>query len=297
MNKKFIVALSKLLKIDESVINEALVKEDGDDSIINDFVKNYASFTKEELATLIKNNNKQYLEGADFDIKEVPTNLYRKIAAAALESKEKKKAEEYKIEKYDGFEDLIDKIAESKATGKGTDEGMKQQIETLKQAVLSKDKEKEEAVSKVREEYESEFINRDFESALNNLSQTLDYEKDVLPKQSNLLKSAFKGELKLSRKGNVTTVLDAEGKLKMNNLGEPLPVFDVLKNYAAENGFKFKHPEEGGRGTASSTETNNALKGKSFAEVLSIKGVKPLTDESDALMKEHKQANPEMYKI
>lgn len=286
-NKLLLVALSKLLKVDQSVIEAESQKEDGNDSIVKSWLEKHNSYTAEELATLINNSNKQYLEKADFELTQVPKPLYSKIAAAALESKEKHLAKEYGVTEYKDLQDLLGKIAES-TKGKGVDETLKQQIETLKGTIKSLEQEKEKSVNDVRSQYENEFIDRDFGSAL--LQLNLDYDDEVKEKQRKLLTSAFNSEYKIERKNKTNIVLDKEGKPVLNKLGDPEQITNVLKTFASDYGFKIKTEDPGGRGGASSTQSGNTLKGKTFDAYLAEKGIKPHTDESDKAFVEWKAA-------
>ena len=285
-NKNLLVALSKLLKIEETVIVDALDKEDGDDSIVKDYQKNFHAYSAEELKRLIDNSNKQFLEKADFDINEVPKPLYSKIKGAVLEKAEKDLAKEHGIEKYDNLSDLISKLTEKSGKGDKADEALKNQIEILKNAV----KEKEEAIEAIKNETTAKELNQEFNAAVSSLP--LDYDEEAVEKQRKLLTAAFSSEFKVTKKEDKIIVLDKEGKPVLDKLADPAKVSDVVKTFAEGYGFKFKSEDTGGRGTGSSTGGNTInYKGKTFTEVLIEKGVKPNTNESDALFAEWQAAN------
>lgn len=289
-NKNLIVAMSKLFKIDEKVIIDAFENEAGDDSIIKDFNLKNQVYTAQELSALLKNSQKQYLETADFDINEVPKNLYSKIVAAAFEKKEKDLAKEYGIASYDNLQDLLHKAIESK-TGKGVDELGKQQIETLKATIKTLEQEKETAVNEVRRQFDSEFISRDFNSAL--LAQDFKGDKTdpkIIENKRKLISSAFNSEFKINRKNNNSIVLDKDGKTVLNKLGETETISNVLKTFATGYGYEYNEPDTGGRG-ASSSESTISYKGISFDKMLETKGIKPLTAEADAAFVEWQTAN------
>lgn len=287
-NKNLLVALSKLLKVEESVITASAEKEDGDDSLVKSYTDKHQAYTLEELSTLLKNSNKQYLEKADFDINEVPKGLYSKIAAASIESKEKSLAKEHGVEEYKDFKDLFNKVVESK-TGKGVDELTKQQIQTLKATIQTLEQEKESAVNKVKSEYDNDFMSRDYKSALLELPK-LKGEKEVVENKIKLLSSAFNSEFKLGRQKNTTVVLDSYGKIVVDKLGEPEKISNVLKSFADGYGFEFEKLDTGGRG-ASSSENKPSLKGLTFEQTLASKGIQPHTSEADEVFKEWKAAN------
>lgn len=291
MNKKLIVALAGLLKQDQQVIEDALLKEDGDDSIIKGFTTKYNPLAADELSRLIENSNKKYfderLTEADFDINHVPKKLSDKIYGAAYEAKEKKIAKEYGIEHYKNFDDLLKQVTQQSG-GNGTDQATKQQIETLKANIQKLEKEKEDDINDLKKSYDSEFISRDFDSAL--ASIPFDYEGAALEKQKKLLKSEFFTEYGMERKGNVTVVLNKENKPMVNNLGDPESIANVVKKLASDYEFKIKEKDQGGRG-AESSQTTVSLKGKTFDEVVQSRGLKPLTDEADKAFIEWQAAN------
>lgn len=287
-NKLFLLALSKLFNLDVKVIETALENEAGDDSIIKGFTDKYTSYTIDDLAKLIKNSNEQYLEKADFEITKVPQGLYSKIVGAAMEKKEKTLAKEHNIAEYKDLSDLLTKIVESKS-GKGLDDTAKGQIETLKGTIKTLEQEKTDAVANERKKFDTILIGTDFSSALSSLP--LDYDAEAKEKQIKLLSAAFNSEFTLERKGEKTIVLGKDGKPKNDKLGEPLALLDVLKPFTQEYGFKLKAEDQGGRGTGNSQE-KQTLKGKTFEEAVAMRGVKPMTDESDKLMLEWQAENP-----
>lgn len=290
-NKNLIVALSKLLKIDQTVIEAELEKENGDDSIVKAYTDKHHAYTVDELRTYTQNANKQYMEKADFDINDVPKGLYNKIAAAAFESREKALAKEHGItDKYENLQDLLNKIVTSK-TGKGVDEETKQQIQTMKSTIQGHDKALADAVAAERSKYDNEFIDRDRSSALSAIN--LDYEDNVIANQRKLLMSSFSNEKKVVRKDGKTIVLGSDGQPILNKLGEPESIANVLKTHASEYGFKIKAEDSGGRGAGSSEGVQPSVyKGKTFDQALSEKGVKPNTNEADKLYVEWKAQNP-----
>jgi hypothetical protein len=285
-NKQLLVALSRLLKVDETVIIESADKEDGDDSIIKDYATKFKAYTADELSTLIKNSNKQFLESADFDINEVPKPLYNKIKGAVLEKTEKDISKEHGISEYKGLNDLIAKLAEKSGKGEKADEALLNQINHLKNAVA----EKEEAFNQLQNKIVNDEIAREFSVAVSSLP--LDYDEDILPKQKRLLESAFSSEYKITKKEDKIIVLDNDEKPVLDKLADPAKISDVVKTFAEGYGFKFKAEDTGGRGQGSSkTEGAINYKGKTFAEVILEKGVKPNSNESDALWVEWKAAN------
>ncbi len=298
MNKKLLVALAALLRIKLDVIETDLSKEDGDDSLVTEFSGKHEVFTTEDLQTKLDNANKQYLTDAKFDINEVPKELYDKITGAVLEKREKQIAEEHGITDYKGLQDLVSK-AVAAAKSKGADGNESDKVKELEVKVITlqgnlktSEAEKDTAVKKVRDEHETELVTRDLTSALTLLP--LDYEEENIGKQRELLTNAFGNTHKVVRKNGNTVVLDGKEQPILNKLGEPMPITDVLTNFATDYGFKFKKEDEGGRGSGSSEPKNNTvLKGQTFTEVLAARDVRQNTEEADKLYVEWGAANKE----
>ncbi len=291
-NKKLIVGIASLLKIEESVITSALENESGDDSLIQDFKKENNVFTLADISKIKGNaiNEGKAIALVDLEktnANEFPAAIYHRVKGFAFEKVEKDAAKKYNVDQYDNLEDLMSKIA---SKGKGGDDEKDIQIKTLKQTILEKEGEITTKVKEVETKYTSDFINRDFANALSGIK--LDGEEEAAKNQSKLFAGAFKGQFGFDYKDGKTIVLDAEKKILVDKLGDPMPVSDVYKNFVITHGGKLKEEAVGGRGDGSSQQTTNLnLKGKTLNEVLAAKGVKPNTDEADKVFVEWNAAN------
>jgi hypothetical protein len=217
---------------------------------------------------------------------EFPAAIYNRVKGLALEKAEKEISKKHGVEKWDSLEDLTSKIA---AKGKGVDGEKDVQIEKLKQALKESEDLAATKVKEVEEKYTNDFATRDFNAAINSLP--LDGEESAIENQKKLFSSAFKSQYKLTYKEGKTIVLDAENRVVTDKVGDPLNVSDVYKSFAVSHGAKIKEVDAGGRGDASSQQQSTILKGKTFEEVAAAKGVKPMTNEGDALYTEWAAAN------
>jgi len=296
INKKLQVALSKLLKIDEKVLETATDSETGDESILKEFTNKNIVHTVDDLAKLISNSNIKFQEEnglvdpKTFDVGTIPKSLYVKLKGTILQLKEEEIAKKYGVEKYDSLDDLITKLTEKSNDGKGKDpdKDLLNQIDLLKKTV----EEKETELKTVGEKAISDAIMTEYNSSVNKLP--LDYDDDTLPKQRELLNAAFMAKHKVVKKGDVIVVLNDKGEPLRDNLAEPLKVSDVVKSFAESYGFKFKSEDTGGRGAGSSTGTssiNSNYKGKTWAEILESEKLTPNSDASDKVYVEWKAAN------
>jgi len=284
-NEKLLVGLASLLKMDKDVIIAELEKEGGDDGVIKDFTNKHAVFTLDDVSKLKTNAKAEGLAELE-KAAEFPTAIYNRVKGLALEKAEKEIAKKHGVEKWDSLEDLTSKIA---AKGKGVDGEKDVQIEKLKQALKESEDLAATKVKEVEEKYTNDFATRDFNAAINSLP--LDGEESAIENQKKLFSSAFKSQYKLTYKEGKTIVLDAENRVVTDKVGDPLNVSDVYKSFAVSHGAKIKEVDAGGRGDASSQQQSTILKGKTFEEVAASKGVKPMTNEGDALYTEWAAAN------
>jgi hypothetical protein len=106
-----------------------------------------------------------------------------------------------------------------------------------------------------------------------------------MPKQRELLQSAYLSQRKLDKKGQTIVVLDAKGQRLNDKLGEPVPVSNDLTEFAKSYGFKFKEKEQGGRGDGSSQGAGGVsnYKGKDFNSILAARNAS-LPDEQKIKM-------------
>ena len=286
-NDKLIVGLSSLLKVDKSVLVAALENEAGDEGLTKEFNEKNAVFTLADVAKLKTNSKAEAITELE-KATEFPPAIYNRVKGLALEKAEKDTAKKYGIEKWDNFEDLMSKIT---SKGKGGDDEKDKQINLLKQTVIEKEAEIATKIKEVEVKYTSDFINRDFANALSGIK--LDGEEEAAKNQSKLFAGAFKGQFGFDYKDGKTIVLDAEKKILVDKLGDPMDVSDVYKNFVITHGGKLKEEAAGGRGDGSSQQTTNSnLKGKTLAEAHSLKGTKENTDNGDKTFVEWQAANP-----
>lgn len=290
-NKALSVAFSKLLNVEESVIIEASEKEDGDGGLVSKFLETNNVFTLDDVIKLKKNS---LAEGVIKGVEELakgdqfPSEIHNKIKGNVLDKKEKEVAKNHGITKWDNFDDLISKIS---AQGKGSDGEKDTQIEKLKTSLQDQEAEHKTALEKIESKYTGDFTKRDFDNAVLNLK--LEGDEEMVKNQTKLYVDAFHGNFKLSYKDGVTRVLDSEGKVLTDKVGEASTVSDVFKDFALQHGAKIKVLDEGGRGDGSSGgESNSSLKGKSLGEAYAIASVIANTAKADEVHAKWLTANP-----
>ncbi len=259
----------KHFNVDEKTFLESIEKEDGDDTVVKQFIEKHQIFTTAELDTLKKNTReegvKAHFEKADFDIdKDIPSTAAAKLIGRKLEGKQKALAEKYGVEGAKDIDDLIEKLVLKSKDGKGNpDQELLNQIETLKKNLL----EEQEKVKSVENKYVSDEINRTFSTELTSLPLKID--DDKIEAQRKILTYGFNSEFKLEKKGETIVVMKKNGETfeRVNDkMGEPLPVKTVLTDFAKGLGLPFKEEDNGGRGDGSSKGSGGKNKGKTFDE-------------------------------
>lgn len=301
MNKKLLVALAGLLKIDLQKLKDSLEKEDGDSSLVSEYNDKYKAFTQDELTTLTNNKIQAKFEElgkGQVGDGQIPQDLYEKIGASFLEKRERKISQKYGVEEYKGIYDLVEKVAEAQKSGKdgASDDEKDKLIITLKDSIKELEQENEKIKKESDEKLDTELASRDQNTAFDAFSKKMDYDSEkngeglsVLEKQTTLLKSAFSNEYNIIRKDGKTVVAKGE-EVVTDNLGDPKPIVAVVEDFAKSYGFKMKEPDGGGRGSGGS-DTKSEIKGVSFEELLKSRDIKPNTDESDKAYAEWKAAN------
>lgn len=287
MNKKLLVGLSSLLKIDETVITEAISNESGDDSIIKTFNEKNNVFTLEDVATLKRNSQAAALSELE-TAAELPQKIYNRAKGFAFEKFEKETAKKYGVDNYEGLNGLISKIA---AKGKGVDGESEKTIEALRKSLTDSETSKTTALKEQAATFTNDFIDRDFVAVSGALKLTGE-NAETIKNQRALIEGAFKNSHQLSYIDGKTIVSDSEGKQIKDKLEQPMSLTDVFKSYAVSNGAKIQEVNKGGNGDGSTFDSKDkGLKGKTFNEVLEAAGVKPNTNEADDLFAKHIAAN------
>jgi len=286
--------LAALLGKEPGVVEKA-ISEDTLDSIIEEFQTSHQVFTAEELARKLDNHFRSEIEKLG-EKSELPPNVYNIAKANAFAKLEKEWAKEYGIDKWEGIKDLRDQIIAKNGSGKSDDEIAKLQsrIDELKQQVLDESKRADEAVKEAEQKYSKELASRDFNSVLAEIP--IDAEDETLENQRKILSTMFTSEYQLDVRDGQTVVLK-DGNLLTNKVGDPVPLQDVVKEFAPK-WVKLKGDPDGGRGGSSTKSKTNGFASMKSADdfwgYIDDKGIKRGSAEMlDELIK-FKEAHPEI---
>ena len=279
----------------EPAVVEKALEEGNLDSIVEEFQTSHQVFTAEELARKLDNHFRNEIEKLG-EKSELPPNIYNVAKANAFAKLEKEWAKEFGIEKWDSIKDLRDQIIASKESGDSNEENekLKQRINELKQQVLDESKRAEEAEKNAEQKYAKDLASRDFNSVLTEIP--IDAEDETLENQRKILSTMFASEYQLEVRDGQTVVLK-DGNLLTNKVGDPLPLKDVVKDFAPK-WVKLKGDPEGGRGGSSTTTRTNGyatMKSKEdFFAHMEKKGIRLGSAEMLTEMKAFTEAHPEI---
>jgi hypothetical protein len=154
-------------------------------------------------------------------------------------------------------------------------------------------KEKEEAESRIRGEFESQIMSRDMGDHLNKVPfdfSDVDDDKleEVAKIRTRTLKSVFDTTYKAEYVDGKIVVKDFDGNVLKNQATlEPVPVSDVLNTLAKELGLNLKSPESGGQGGSSSGKNGSRFKDVAeFQDHCAANNIVPTSAEGLALLKD-----------
>ncbi len=192
--------------------------------------------------------------------------LHKVIKGATLEITEKSLAKEYKVDEYEGINDLVAK-AISKNKGQTDDtklQELNQKFETLQGINKNLVKEKDDAITEANKKADYRVLSRDKKDIVKGIP--FDFSdvkqedlKKITDQRRQIVESVFDAKYNLVFQGDTTVVEDKEGNLvKDPNTLAAIPPSDVMKMIPVELGIKIKSPEAGGQGGSSSGGNGSA---------------------------------------
>jgi len=263
MKENDVAAISEQFGIDKEIVQASI--DDGTlGQRIKDAMKNDVRYTKDDFESFKTNYKAEVTNSYFADLVEkakqgdIPQDLYKPVKGAALQQLEREVAKKYNVESYSDVQDLIDKAVKSSANTKGGDEVMARQLEELKQANVTLQQERDNAISEVEQKYRRMAIDKDQKALLN--SVPFDF-TDVDPKNldaarnnaQRLLKGVFDQEYSLDYTDEGQLVVKKGDEIIKNEATRaPLPASDVFIKLAKDYNLKLKSPDNGGQGGKSS---------------------------------------------
>lgn len=292
MNEKFL-AIAEMLNIKAEDVEKAFNEEQPSAFIglVNSYKDNNVVYSKPDFQTfqsnLILNHEREQINQAKAG--KLNPDIYSVIKGSVSEMNEKELAKEMGIDSYTSYSDLISKV-KSKGANADTQKILKEN-EELKVNIKNLDEKLKNIDKTYQEKQDLQTIQNAKESAFSSIK--LQYENGVKEKQENLLKSAFNSEHTVKIENGKIVVYKGETPLKTAAL-EPIPLNDVVKNFATDYGFNLVVPDAGGRGSGNSAGDKPVFKGmtkEAFNKYLVENKIEPNTSKADEIYKKWVEEN------
>ena len=191
---------------------------------------------------------------------ETDKTLYDAIKKSALSKIERKLADKHKVEKFDGFDDLVSQaISNNKGS---TDDTKVQELETKVSDLqgINKNlvKEKDTAVTEANTRADLRVLTRDKRDMVNSIP--FDFSdvdetklKEVSGQRRQIAESVFDSKYTLTFEGEKVVAKDKQGDIVKDPATlEPISPIELMNKIPVELGIKIKGPETGGQGGSSS---------------------------------------------
>lgn len=290
INQKTVEALATTLKVDTAKLSEQLMTDEADVSKqatkVTDLLTGRKVFTDDEEQQLLTNHGKNRYDAG-----------YKAFEEIGLKEVKKKLGLDPIDPKINSIETIVNKIVEQEKIKLGTEPDKRvKDLETekanLQKTVTDLGAEVETWKTKVSYAETSGTIKSSILSALNDIQ--IDADATRLPAQREILQMAFekKHEVKIE---DGKQVVYRDGKKLVDNLQNPLPIADVMKDFAPQYvNVKTKT----GRGDASSQQSQlsgelvSITDRKTLLAYLENKNIRMDSNEAMAVLKEVKEKNP-----
>ena len=239
MKENDVAKLASLLQKQPDEISTAL-ENGGVSEFIDNFVSGNSIMPVGDFETFKANYEKQVVEKLSTSDK-LPKVLYDRIKGTVLEMKEKELAQKFDISDFNGIEDLVEKVVQTKAKNPEDVTKLRAKIDELSETHRVE-------VDNLRRANDQRYVDFRINEVVGQVD--IDAEGKMLENQRRILSTMLKNEYGFIVKDD-SVVATKAGEPIVNNKLEPIPLNDVVRDFAKEI-VKLKSPDGGGRGEGSS---------------------------------------------
>lgn len=278
MKEENVASLASLFKTKPETLSP-LIENGGLDEFIETFAKSHTIMTADDFEKFKANHKQGVIDGMQNG--EIPKPIYDRVKGTVLEMKEKELSKKFGIESFDGFDDLVGKIVESKAKNPEDVTKLKAQIDQLSADYTQK-------LQDTERQYNDRFISIRLNEVIGGIP--IDADGVKLENQRDIIKTMVKANFGFKVNGD-QVVITKGGEPIVDSKLDPVPMMDVIMTYAKDY-VNLKSPGSGGRGDGSSA--GSSLKSVSMSKYMKENGIKPNSFEHARAVKDFKEKGIEI---
>ena len=254
MKQEDVVALAALLNYTAEDVKTA-VDNGGISELINGFLPTVKIMPEKDFATYSENLKRQAI--SELDKTKLPRDVYEYVKGSVLEKTERELAKKHGItENFNGVDDLVEQIIKTKTKAVPDDES-----KLLKQRIVDLEKEWSEKLATASKGFEEKFIDTELGRVISELP--IEAEGEKLTNQQRIVRAMLKESFTFSLDEGVPVVMK-DGKPILDSKLDPVPIKDVVYQFAKD--YVNLRPEQGGRGSSSSTSGSRKMNFPEYCE-------------------------------
>ena len=277
MKENDVAKLASLFKTKPEVLSPLI--EEGLSEFIEKFESSHTIMPVADFEKFKENHKASVVN--DLMTGEIPKPIYDRVKGTVLEMKEKDLAKRYGVDSFDGYDDLVSKIVESKAKNPDDVNKLKAEIDKLTAT-------HEEKIKGLEKGYNDRFVNLNLNKLINELP--IDAEGVKLDNQREIVRTMVRSHFGFNIDGD-RMVVTKDGQPITDSKLDPIPPIDVISSYAKDY-VNLKSPGSGGRGDGSSTHTS--LKSVSISKYLADNKIPVNGFEHAKVLKDFKEKGVEI---
>jgi hypothetical protein len=254
MKQEDVVALAALLNSTAEDVKTA-VDNGGVSELINGFLPTVKIMPERDFSTYSENLKRQAIN--ELDKTKLPRDLYEYVKGSVLEKTERELAKKHGVaDGFTGMDELVEQIIKTKTKTAPDDETAK-----LKQRITEIENEWAGKLAIANKSFEDKFIDTELGRVIGELP--IDAEGDKLTNQQKIVRAMLKESFTFSMDEGIPVAMK-DGKAIQDSKLDPVPIKDVVYQFAKD--YVNLRPEQGGRGSSSSTSGSRKMNFPEYCE-------------------------------